>query len=186
MRRTTRVLASGAAIAAAASLLSLTPVLQSEDRTPTPLAVKLASAGTYSPNVDRIIVNSKGTAQNSSQDPNRTAYEFPMYSLATGEEIGTILDDVGLTPVPGVVDVITTFTFADGKIVSHAPVSISQDAQKPGWIVIGARPDKDTIIEATEAYEGRTGRVAVSGVNNVQKFPGELYQDDFWVIELSE
>ncbi len=186
MRRITRVLASGAAIVATASLLSLTPVLQEREGTATPLAVKLASAGTYSPDVDRIIVNSKGVAQNESKDSNRTVYTFPMYALGTGEEIGTITDDVGLTPVPGVVDVITTFRFADGEIVTHAMVSISQDAQKPGWIVVGARPEKDTITKATGAYASRTGRVAVSGVNNVQKFPGEIYQDDFWVIELSK
>lgn len=183
MRRRTRALAAGAAVLAAAGLLSLVPAPAGPS---TPLAVKLA--GTYSANadVDRFVVNSQGTAPNESKDPNRTAYTFPMYVLATGEQIGTITDDVGLTPVPGVVDVITTFRFPDGDIVTQSNVSISQDAQKPGWIVVGGRPESDTIVDATGAYAGRTGKVTVSGVDDLRKFPGELYQDDYWVIELDK
>jgi hypothetical protein len=169
MSRNIRVLALGAA-ATAAVLVSALPVTTS------------SAAGE---SVDMIAVNSKGTAQNESKDQSRTVYTFPMYSLATGAEIGTITDDVGLTPTPGVVDVITTYRFKDGEIVNHMPVSISQDSQKPGWVVVGDRPEGNSIIKATGAYAGRTGKVRLSGVDDLNKFPGEIYQDDFWVIELN-
>jgi hypothetical protein len=171
MFRSIRVLALGGAAAAAAVLLSLPPVI-----TPSPAAADEP--------VDVIAVNSKGTANNESKDQSRTVYTFPMYSLATGAEIGTITDDVGLTSTPGVVDVITTYRFKDGEIVNHMPVSISQDSQKAGWVVVGNRPEGNTIIKATGAYAGRTGRVRLSGVDDLNKFPAQIYQDDFWVIEL--
>jgi hypothetical protein len=186
MTRVTRVLALGAATVAAAFILV--------PATTTHRTAKLGSpvlAGSFRPtaagNVDILAVNSKGTAKNESKDNNRTVYTFPMYDLATGAEIGTITDDVGPTPVPGVVDVITTYRFQNGsEIAGHMPVSISQDSQKPGWIVVGNRPEKDTIVKATGDYAGRTGRVRLSGVDDVRKFPGEIYQDDFWIIELNK
>ena len=171
MFRSIRLLALGGAAAAAAVLL-----------VPPSLAPSPAAADEP---VDMIAVNSKGTANNESKDQSRTVYTFPMYSLATGAQIGTITDDVGLTPTPGVVDVITTYRFKDGEIVNHMPVSISQDSQKPGWVVVGDRPQKETIVKATGAYAGRTGRVRLSGVDDLNKFPGQIYQDDFWVIELN-
>jgi hypothetical protein len=106
-----------------------------------------------------------------------------MIELATGKVIGEVIDDVGgMCPI---FDVITTFKFDDGEIVNHMPVSISQDSQKPGWVVVGDRPQSDTIIKATGAYAGRRGRVRLSGVDDLNKFPGQIYQDDFWVIELN-
>jgi hypothetical protein len=171
MFRSIRVLALGGAAVAMAVLLS-------------PPSLMPSSAAADEP-VDMIAVNSKGTANNESKDQNRTVYTFPMYSLATGAQIGTITDDVGLTSTPGVVDVITTYRFKDGEIVNHMPVSISQDSQKPGWVVVGNRPEGNTIVKATGAYAGRTGRVRLSGVDDLNKFPGQVYQDDFWVIELN-
>ena len=170
MIRATRALVLGAAVVAVAVLLSPVAAYPDHDAA--------ASGGKI------LAVNSKGTAQNESTDPMRTRFTFPMYSLATGEEIGTITDDIGNTPVPGVVDVITTYRFADGEIVNHMPVSIAQDSQKPGWIVVGNRPEGNSIVKATGAYEGRTGRVHLSGVDDITKFPNEVYQDDFWIIEL--
>jgi hypothetical protein len=170
MLRSNRVLALAGAAVAAAVLLS-------------PVSATTSSAA--SEPVDMIAVNSKGTAQNASKDPNRTVYTFPMYSLATGAEIGTITDDVGLTTTPGVVDVITTYRFKDGEIVNHMPVSLSQDSQKAGWVVVGNRPLGNTLVKTTGAYAGRTGKVRLSGVDDLNKFPGEIYQDDFWVIELN-
>ena len=170
MFRSIRVLALTGPAVAVAVLLS-------------PVSVTTSSAASDS--IEIIAVNSKGTAQNESKNQNRTVYTFPMYSLATGAEIGTITDDVGLTPMPGVVDVITTYRFKDGELVNHMPVSISQDAQKPGWVVVGDRPQGNTIVKASGAYAGRTGKVRLSGVDDLNKFPGQLYQDDFWVIELN-
>ncbi|HLF41625.1 MAG TPA: hypothetical protein VI854_09160 [Acidimicrobiia bacterium] len=181
MIRTIRTLALGGAVIAAAVVLS--PVAApAGDASPSP-GIQAAESSAAS-SVEVISVNSRGTANNESKDSNRTVYTFPMYSLATGEEIGTITDDVGLTPVPGVVDVIATFRFADGEIVNHMPVSISQDSQKPGWIVVGNRPEGNTISKATGAYEGRTGKVRLSGVDDVNRFPATIFQDDFWIIEL--
>lgn len=172
MIRATRAAALAAAVAAAAVVLTPVSAYPSADE----------AAASSGPMI--LAVNSKGTAQNESTDPMRTKFTFPMYDLATGEELGTITDDIGNTPTPGVVDVITTYRFDDGEIVNHMLVSIAQDSQKPGWIVVGNRPEENSIVEATGAYAGRTGKVRLSGVDDITKFPNEVYQDDFWIIEL--
>ena len=198
MIRATRAAALAAAVVAAAVVLSPVSAYPSAHeaaassgtpRAAAPSGTPRAAASSGTPRAPGsgpmiLAVNSRGTAQNESSDPARTKFTFPMYDLATGEEIGTITDDVGGTPVPGVVDVITTYRFTDGEIVNHMPVSIAQDSQKPGWIVVGNRPEGNTIVKATGAYEGRTGKVRLSGVDDITKFPDEIYQDDFWIIEL--
>ena len=117
---------------------------------------------------------------------NRSTVTWPMYSLANGQVIGTFTNDFQ-TKGPGTVDAITSFVFADGKLVSHVQVSFVPDPAKPGWILVAARPDADSIVEATGVFAGRTGRVDLSGVNDLTKFAAdELYQDAFWIIKLNK
>lgn len=136
-----------------------------------------------------IAVNTRGTAQNELTDPSRVRYTFPLYSLTTGERIGTGIDDatcITSTPPPcAVVDDIATFHLPQGNIVSHALVAVSPNSLRPGFILVGSRPASDTITQATGAFAGMTGKVRLSGGDDVRNFPGTLVQDDFWVIELA-
>ena len=136
-----------------------------------------------------IAVNTRGTAKNESTDPARVTYTFPLYSLTAGQQVGTGIDDatcISSTPPPcGVVDDIATFHLPQGDIVSHALLGVAPDPLRPGFILVGSRPAANTIIKATGAYSGRTGRVRLSGGDDMRQFPMTLIQDDFWVIELS-
>ena len=106
--------------------------------------------------------------------------------MATGKVIGTIVDDIK-APIPGLLfDVTTSFKFADGELVNHMLVSSAPDVQRPGWIIVGNRPTNNSINSATGVFAGRTGKIRLSGTNDLTKFPNEVYQDDFWVIELSK
>jgi hypothetical protein len=138
-------------------------------------------------------VRTMGTARNESTDPFRQKFTFPLYSLVDGSLVGTATDDVSCsqsTPPPcAVIDAITTFRFTQGMwplgtITNHAQVSIAPDAQRPGFIINGARSTGNTIQSATGAYAGRQGTIIVSGANDVKNFPNELTQDDLWLIAL--
>jgi hypothetical protein len=190
MIRTTRTVALAAAFIVAGVLLS--PIVSGHSESAAK-AAPLSSLERYAVQAtaadgsayEYIPVNSRGKTKPENTSENRTILNFPMYSLATGEEIGTIIDDVQPNG-PGMFDVITTYTFPDGELVNHMTVSAAQDSQKPGWIIVGKRPDTNTIVKATGVFEGRTGRVDLSGTNDLTKFPAELYQDDFWVIKLNK
>jgi hypothetical protein len=152
----------------------------------TPAGLTASAAGDQP--AQMIAVNTRGTANNESTDPSRVTYTFPLYSLTTGERLGTGTDDatcVSTTPPPcAVVDDIATFRLPQGDIVSHALLAVAPDPLRPGFILVGARPNADTIVKATGAFAGRTGRVRLSGGDDMRQFPGTLIQDDFWVIEL--
>lgn len=190
MIRLTRLVALGAAAVVAGVLLS--PIV-SGDPQPAAKAAPLTSLERYAVQAtaadgstyEYIPVNSRGKTTPQNTPDNRTILNFPMYSLATGGVIGTIIDDVQPNG-PGMFDVITTYTFDDGELVNHMTVSAAPDSQKPGWIIVGKRPDTNTIVKATGVFAGRTGRVDISGTNDLNKFPAELYQDDFWVIKLNK
>ncbi len=145
-----------------------------------------APAGAGSAEV--IAVNTRGTAQNISESPMRTVFEFDLYSLATGERIGTAHDDVfcsTTTPPPcQVFDAVTTFRLPGGDITNHAQVSVVPDPQRPGHFLVAARPEGKSIVSATGAYAGRTGTVRMSGHDDGRGYPSELTVDDLWVIEL--
>ncbi|MGH8992905.1 MAG: hypothetical protein ACRDZ7_15455 [Acidimicrobiia bacterium] len=190
MIRTIRSVAMAAALIMAGVLLA---PLASGDREPAAKATSLTSLQKYAVEVmaedgsayDQMAVNSRGKTVPENKD-NRTILTFPMYNLATGEEIGTIIDDVQPNG-PGTFDVFTTFIWPDGELTSHATVSAAQDPQKPGWIIVGKRAEgKNTITNATGVFAGRSGHVDISGTNDLTKFPAELYQDDFWVIKLNK
>jgi hypothetical protein len=188
MIRTTRLVAVGAAIIVAGVLLApVSPVrvgAPAEAVTKSSLDLFVAQTQADGSTVDYLPVNSKGVSKVEMKD-DRTILTFPMIELATGNVVGTIIDDIK-APIPGILfDVTTTYKFADGEIVNHMFVSSAPDVQRPGWIIVGNRPNKDTIVNGTGVFAGRTGRVRLSGTNDLTKFPEEVYQDDLWVIELN-
>lgn len=132
-------------------------------------------------------LNTRGTARNISTDPMRTVFEFDVYSLATGERIGTANDSVFCstqTPPPcQVFDAVTTFRLPDGEITNHAQVSVVPDPQRPGGFLVGARPTENSIASGTGAYEGKQARVRLTGWDDGSRYPNELGADDVWVIE---
>jgi hypothetical protein len=187
MIRSNRVLALGAAVVVAGVLFSpISPVrvgapaqaavTSSLDRF---VAMETEGGGA----IDYLPVNSRGKTTPEFKG-DRVILKFPMIELATGKVIGEIVDDVGgMCPI---FDVITTFKFSDGEIVNHMPVSCAGDAQRGGWIIVGNRPENNSIIKTSGVFDGRVGKIRLSGTNDVRKFPQELYQDDFWVIELEK
>lgn len=138
-------------------------------------------------NGDFMALNSRGTAKNVSSDSMRTVYDFDLFSLATGERIGTARDDIfcsTTTPPPcQVFDAKTTFRLPDGEFTNHAQVTVVPDPQRPGWFLVASLPSSKGIIEGTGAYAGRTGQVKLTGVNEGSRYPAELTVDDRWVIE---
>ena len=136
---------------------------------------------------DFMALNSRGTAPNTSTDSMRTVYEFDLFSLATGERIGTATDDVfcsTTTPPPcQVFDAKTTFHLPDGEFTNHAQVTVVPDPQRPGWFLVASLPSSKGIIDGTGAYAGRTGTVKLTGVNEGSSYPAELTVDDRWVID---
>jgi hypothetical protein len=136
---------------------------------------------------DFMALNSRGTAPNTSTDSMRQVYEFDLYSLATGEKIGTAVDDIfcsTTTPPPcQVFDSKTTFKLPDGEFTNHAQVSVVFDPQRPGWVLVASLPSSKGIISGTGAYQGRTGKVILTGVNDATSYPAELGVDDRWVIQ---
>jgi hypothetical protein len=137
---------------------------------------------------DFMAVNTRGAAKNISTDPMRTVFEFDLYSLATGERIGTAHDDVFCSttapPPCQVFDALTTFRLPDGEITNHAQVSVVPDPQRPGQFLVAARPESSSIVAGTGAYAGRSGRVRLTGLDDGSRYPSELSVDDIWVIEL--
>ena len=191
MGRTNRLVALGAVAVVAGVFLSV--VGPSDGNVGAAKAAALSTAERYAVQAtaadgsayEYIPVGNKGwTAVGRKGD--RQTVTWPMYSLATGEVIGSITNDFK-TKGPGTVDAITSFVFADGKLVSHVTVSVAQDPAKPGWILVNTRPDTDSVVEATGVFSGRTGRVDMSGTNDLTKFAAdELYQDAFWIIKLDK
>ncbi|MGH9035431.1 MAG: hypothetical protein ACRD0O_06675, partial [Acidimicrobiia bacterium] len=120
-------------------------------------------------------LNSRGTAPNTSADSMRTVYEFDLFSLATGERVGTATDDIfcsTTTPPPcQVFDARTTFRLPDGEFTNHAQVTVVPDPQRPGWFLVASLPASKGVIGGTGAYEGRTGTVKLTGVNEGSSYP---------------
>jgi hypothetical protein len=188
MIRTTRLLLIGAAVVLAGVLLSpvadVRPGAPAEAAERSTLDLFTVQTNAEGAPVDYMPVNSRGKAKPVMKD-DRTILTFPMISLSTGETIGTIIDDIK-APIPGILfDVTTSFIFDDGKLVNHMLVSSAPDVQRPGWIIVGNRPTNNSITEASGVFAGRTGKIRLSGTNDLTKFPNEVYQDDFWIIELN-
>lgn len=156
---------------ASAQLLELTPEQLASETAPD------TTPGNF------IAVNVRGTALNESTDPTRLNFTTDLFSLATGQLIGTATDEI--EGAPPLVVATTTFRLPQGEIVNRMTVSVVPDPQRPGFVLTGARPETETIVSGTRAFEGRTGRVRLSGAVDGRNSPFEETFDDFFAIELN-
>ena len=146
------------------------------------------SAGTPPPR-DSIALNSRGTAHDELADPVRFVYTLPLYSLVTGRQIGTAVDEatcVSSTPPPcAVVDDTQTFHMPEGDIVSHALVSVVPILNALGSSSPGPGP-RPTPSSRRPAYSpvGR-GSSGKSAADDARAFPGTIVEDAFWVIDFA-
>lgn len=123
-----------------------------------------------------------------SPEPKRMVFEGDLTSLASGEKVGTLIWDLTCHQLIGApclrYDVSATFALPDGTLVSRGPAGAVPDPNHPGFFLIGIHPEGNSIVEATGAFAGRSGRAHQSGRHGGQDFPTFVSFDDFWLIEL--
>ncbi len=82
-------------------------------------------------------------------------------------------------------DVVTHFAYDGGELEVHSEVSLVPDPQRPGYGLVGARPDHDTITRSSGVFGGRTGRVLISGAVDLRRFPAEAPFEGVSLISLA-
>lgn len=133
-----------------------------------------------------LALNLRGLGRRQPSAPERFVFTTDVYSMTTGERVGTGTHDIAFTAHPMVLDHYITFRLPEGEITSHELESIGPDPQRPGSFLIGIQPEGDTLMadRGTGAYAGRTGRVVMAGYHEAPKFPEEATFNDFYVVEL--
>ena len=141
-----------------------------------------ASAAIEAPG-DRLALHFRGTAQPEPAEPGRFQWSTDLYSLATGEKLGTGTHNT--SPPSVVMDHVMTFHLPDGDLVAHSIESVTPDPQHPGVFLIGIHEREHNIVpqRGTGAYVGRTGKVTMSGWHDANKAPAVTF-NDFYLIEL--
>jgi hypothetical protein len=129
-----------------------------------------------------------GTARGEPAPPGRVAYTVDVFSITTGERLGTLHDEITCStsaPPPCLVfDVATTVTLPGGVIQNHAQWSGVPDPQRPGFLLVGTRPGKAVAQGTGGAYAGRSAEWDGSGTVDTRKFPSELGYDIFSIVTL--
>jgi hypothetical protein len=111
-----------------------------------------------------------------------------LFSLGRATRFGAAVDDItcAFGPPPcGVLDVVTHFAYDGGELEVHSEVSLVPDPQRPGYGLVGARPDHDTITRSSGVFGGRTGRVLISGAVDLGRFPAEAPFEGVSLISLA-
>ena len=151
--------------------------------TPTKSVGVPAAAATTAAPADRLVLNFRGTGRREPTDPRRFQYSTDVYSLATGEKVGTGTNNTDLL-VP-IEDHVMTFHLPDGDLVAHSRESVMPDPEHPGFAVVGVHQDHNIVAErGTGAYAGRTGKATMSGWVEGDKLPAEATFHNFYLIEL--
>jgi hypothetical protein len=135
---------------------------------------------------EQLTLNVRGSApRDPTKESHRFQYTADLYSLASGEKVGTASHNVMFTSA-STADHRVTFHLPDGDLVSHAVEVFAPDSTKPGFFLVGVHPEGKTILpeHGTGAYAGRTGRLRMAAWHDATKFPNEVSFDDFYVIEL--
>jgi hypothetical protein len=155
---------------------------------PAPRPARAPLAGEVPGQPAVLALNFRGTARPELMAPDRFVSTTDLYSLATGERVGTATHDFAFTARPFVADHIMTFRLPEGQIVTHDLISFPSDPQHPGFFLIGIHPERNTILpgRGTGAYAGRSGRLRMSGYHDTTRIAGEhlVTYDDFYLIEL--
>jgi hypothetical protein len=184
MRHSTRILGPGTAVLVAAIVLSVGAPRQPAHLGGARLVVEATSAFKQG---DTIAVRFAGRLTNQSTDPRHLTWGGELRSLASGEVVGTLSHDItclGAVGLPCVVfEATDTFSFPNGTIVNRDLESAAPDPAHPGFFLIGIHPDGKSIVSATGAFAGRTGRAHMSARHDGREAPTVTF-DDFWLIEL--
>jgi hypothetical protein len=153
----------------------------------TPEAVQPRTSAETVSGMDVLALNFKGTARREeTPEPHRFQWTTDVYSMVSGEKVGTATHNVlPITPFSG--DLVTTFHFPDGDLVAHSTESIMPSVLHPGFFHVGVHPKDNNIVpgKGTGKYAGRTGKVQMSGWHDCNtQCPEQATFDDFYLIEL--
>ena len=169
----------------AMSIGTVGPALASK---PAPRAASCSPVAGVPSRPDMLALNFRGTGRPELMAPDRFVSTVDLYSLATGERVGTATNDFAFTAHPFVADHVITFRLPEGEIVSHDTVSFPPDPQRVGFFLNGIHPEGNTILSerGTGAYAGRTGRLRQAGYHDPTQMASRqlVAYDDFYVIEL--
>ena len=133
---------------------------------------------------DTLALHFRGIGNQQPAEEGRFQWSTDLYSLATGEKVGTGTHNV--SPPAPIMDHVMTFRLPDGDLVAHSKESVTPDPQHQGLFLIGIHTKENNIVseKGTGAYAGRTGRVTMSGWHDGNKFPEQVGFNDFYLIEL--
>jgi hypothetical protein len=133
-----------------------------------------------------IALHVAGTADSEPTAPGQLAYTVDVFNIATGERLGRLHDEItcsSTAPPPCLVfDVVTTLRLRGGEIVNHAQWSGVPDPQRPGFLLVGSRPQVKTANGTEGDYARRAAHWAGSGTVDVRNFPAQLGYDIFSVV----
>ena len=132
---------------------------------------------------DTLALHFRGTGTQQPAEPGRFQWSTDLYSLTTGEKVGTGTNNADMRAP--IMDQVVTFHLPDGDLVAHSKETVLLDPQHPGFAVVGVHQDNNVVPEkGTGAYAGRTGKVTMSGWHDGNKLPEQATFNDFYLIEL--
>lgn len=109
-----------------------------------------------------------------SPEPKRLVFQGDLTSLASGDKVGSFTWDLTCNQIIGApcirYEVTATFALPEGSLVSRGPAGAVPD-HHPGFFLIGIHPEGTSIVDATGAFAGRSGRAHMSGRHGGQDFP---------------
>jgi hypothetical protein len=131
---------------------------------------------------DTLALRFRGTGHQEPTEPGRFQWSTDVYSLVTGEKVGTGTNNADLR-VP-IEDHVITFHLPDGDLVVHSKQSVMPDPQYPGFAVAGIHQDNNIVADkGTGAYAGRTGTATMSGWVDGRNLPEQAAFNNFYLIE---
>ena len=151
-----------------------------------PVAVSSAGAGEDTPSGDVLFLHVRGTADRQKDtDREHLAYVLDVYDT-TNHKIGTVTHDAVFTSAT-TAEITSTFRLPDGVLVNRATEAFAPDSSRQNQFLTGIHPEGDSLLpdKSTGAYEGRTGRLRMSGWHETSNFPATLGTNDFYAIELN-
>jgi len=137
---------------------------------------------------DTIALYVSGRIATKPVDHSTDSWTGDLVSLATGEVAGVLRHEItchNVSSFPCMVFTSTdTFTLQDGTITTRATESVAPDAAEPGQFHVGIHPAGNSVIAATGAFEGRTGKAQLMARHDGREYPAHVTFDDVWLIKL--